>query len=431
MTARADQRRRRTLVGSVVAAILVVSAAGLTAVGANAVLNSTEGEVVAVDPRPVLSLPATDNVALAIVDDENRLSSLIVAILLPSGQGGSIVTIPVMADATAGFGEVRRPLAGELDLADPSSFFEQVEATVGVSLQFGEIVDADRLAQLLEPISPVTGDFDVSVTDLDDQRAKAVVDVGAQQFDGPLLAEAMTATKVGADERAQHAMDVALWTGVANGASVVSSTVVALNDDGRPMESATVDELFGRLWSGPVQVRDLQTVPTFPVGNNSFVVLDRRDVILVFAQISPARILAPNPGSVFRLEVPITAAKLSQSGSGLESREDVAVEVIGSLLFLGGNVVSVDATSRSDGAPLVTRIEVGSEESFAAMGELAAELFGEVEVVVAKELIDRIDVVVRLGTSYLEKQAMQVAVEEAKESSASTPDDAATVNADG
>ena len=431
MTARADQRRRRTLVGAVVAAILVVSAAGLTAVGANAVLNSTEGEVVAVDPRPVLSLPATDNAALAIVDDENQLTSLIVATLLPSGKGGSIVTIPVMADATAGFGDVRRPLAGELDLADPPSFFEQVEATVGVSLQFGEIVDADRLTQLLEPISPVAGNFDVSVIDLDDQRAEAVVDVGAQQFDGPLLAEAMTATEVGADERAQHAMDVALWTGVVNGASVVSSNDVALNDDGRPMESATVDELFERLWSGPVQVRDLQTTPTFPVGNNSFVVLDRRDAILVFAQISPARILAPNPGPVFRLEVPITAAQLSQSGSSLESREDVAVEAIGSLLLLGGNVVSVDATSRSDGAPLVTRIEVGSEESFAAIDELGAELFGEVEVVVAKELVDRIDVVVRLGTSYLEKQTMQVAVEEAMEPSASTPDDAATVNDDG
>ena len=71
MTARADQRRRRTLIGAVVAAVLIVSAAGLTAVGANAVLNSTEGEVVAVDSRPVLSLPATDNAALAVVDDDN------------------------------------------------------------------------------------------------------------------------------------------------------------------------------------------------------------------------------------------------------------------------------------------------------------------------------------------------------------------------
>ena len=73
MTARADERRRRTLIGAVVAAVLIVSAAGLTAVGANAVLNSTEGEVAAVDSRPVLSLPATDNAALAVVDDDNRL----------------------------------------------------------------------------------------------------------------------------------------------------------------------------------------------------------------------------------------------------------------------------------------------------------------------------------------------------------------------
>ena len=142
MTARADQRRRRTLIGAVVAAVLIVSAAGLTAVGANAVLNSTEGEVAAVDSRPVLSLPATDNAALAVVDDDNRLTSLIVATLLPSGQGGTIVTIPVTADSTALFGEVRRPLNGELDSADPSSFFQQIEATVAVTLQFGEIVGA-------------------------------------------------------------------------------------------------------------------------------------------------------------------------------------------------------------------------------------------------------------------------------------------------
>ena len=128
MTARADERRRRTLIGAVVAAVLIVSAAGLTAVGANAVLNSTEGEVAAVDSRPVLSLPATDNAALAVVDDDNRLTSLIVATLLPAGQGGTIVTIPVTADSTALFGEVRRPLDGELDPADPSGFFQQVEA---------------------------------------------------------------------------------------------------------------------------------------------------------------------------------------------------------------------------------------------------------------------------------------------------------------
>ena len=370
MTARADERRRRTLIGAVVAAVLIVSAAGLTAVGANAVLNSTEGEVAAVDSRPVLSLPATDNAALAVVDDDNRLTSLIVATLLPAGQGGTIVTIPVTADSTALFGEVRRPLNRELNSADPSSFFQQIEATVAVTLQFGEIVGANRLTELLEPTIPVTVDVGVDVIDSDDQGARVVVGAGEQRLDGPLLAAALTATEAGADERTQHAIDVALWTGVADSAPVNSSAPVTLDGDGRPTESATVDELFARLWSGPVQVRDLQIIPPAFVGSDSFVVLDRRDVVLVFAQISPARVSAPNPGPVFRLEIPITAAQLAASDSGLASRQEIALEAIATLLFLDGNVVSVDATPSPDGAPLVTRIEAASEEIFAAMEEL-------------------------------------------------------------
>ena len=431
MTARADERRRRTLIGAVVAAVLIVSAAGLTAVGANAVLNSTEGEVAAVDSRPVLSLPATDNAALAVVDDDNRLTSLIVATLLPAGQGGTIVTIPVTADSTALFGEVRRPLDGELDPADPSGFFQQVEATVAVTLQFGEIVGANRLTELLEPTLPVTADVGVDVIDSDDQGARVVVGAGEQRLDGPLLAAAMTATEAGADERTQHAIDVALWTGVADSAPVNSSAPVTLDGDGRPTESATVDELFARLWSGPVQVRDLQIIPPAFVGSDSFVVLDRRDVVLVFAQISPARVSAPNPGPVFRIEIPITVAQLAASDSGLDSRQEIALEAIATLLFLDGNVVSVDATPSSDGAPLVTRIEAASEEIFAAMEELGPQTFGEVDVVLAKELIDGIDVVVRLGTSYLEAQAAQAVAVEVVEPNASTPDDAATVDTDG
>ena len=431
MTARADERRRRTLIGAVVAAVLIVSAAGLTAVGANAVLNSTEGEVAAVDSRPVLSLPATDNAALAVVDDDNRLTSLIVATLLPAGQGGTIVTIPVTADSTALFGEVRRPLNRELNSADPSSFFQQIEATVAVTLQFGEIVGANRLTELLEPTIPVTVDVGVDVIDSDDQGARVVVGAGEQRLDGPLLAAALTATEAGADERTQHAIDVALWTGVADSAPVNSSAPVTLDGHGRPTESATVDELFTRLWSGPVQVRDLQIIPPAFVGSDSFVVLDRRDVVLVFAQISPARVSAPNPGPVFRLEIPITAAQLAASDSGLASRQEIALEAIATLLFLDGNVVSVDATPSPDGAPLVTRIEAASEEIFAAMEELGLPTFGEVEVVLAKELIDGIDVVVRLGTSYLDAQAAQAVAVEVVEPNASTPDDAATVDTDG
>jgi hypothetical protein len=431
VTARPEQRRHRTLIGAVVAAVLVASAAGLAAVGANAVVNSTEGEVVAADPRPVVSLPSTDNAALAVVDDDNRLTSLIVATLLPSGQGGSIVTIPVTADASALFGEVRRPLDGELDPADPSGFFQQVEATIAVTLQFGEIAGADRLAELLGPTLPVTANIPVNVIDSSAPGTGSVVEAGEQQLDGPLLVGALSATDDEANERKQHSIDVALWSGVADSAPVDDATEVALDGEGRPTVSATIDELFARLWSGPVQVRDLQIVAPALAGSDNFVVLDRRDVVLVFAQISPARVSTPNPGAVFRLEIPITVAQLEASDSGLASRREIGLELIATLLFLDANVVSVDATPSPDGAPAVTRIEVASEEFLATMEDLGLRTFGEVEVVLAEELIDGIDVVVRLGTSYLETQATQAAAVGVPEPNASTPDDAATVDTDG
>ena len=74
---------------------------------------------------------------------------------------------------------------------------------------------------------------------------------------------------------------------------------------------------------------------------------------------------------------------------------------------------------------------MASEETLAAMEELGPLMFGEVEVVLAKELIDGIDVVVRLGTSFLEAQAAQAAAVEVLEPNASTLDDAATVDSDG
>jgi hypothetical protein len=431
VTARPDQRRRRTLIGAVVAVVLAASAAGLTAVGANAVINSTDGEVVAADSRTVFSLPSTDNAALAVVDDDNRLTSLIVATLLPSGQGGSIVTIPVSADASIGFGEIRIPLDGVLDPNDPAGFFQQVEATLAVTLQFGEIIGAERLVELLGPTLPVAADLPVDV--INSAGAGLVVDAGEQELDGDLLADVLQATDEDATERSQHSIDVSVWSGVAIAAPADGAAEVPVDGVGRPIASSTIDEVFARLWSDSVQVRDIALVSPQPAGSGRVVVLDRFDVVLIFSQISPSRVSTPNPGPVFRIEIPISDAQLESSESGLESRRDVGLSVIARLFFLQANVASIDATPSSDGAPKVTRVEVANEDFIETMRELGPPLFGEVEVVLAEELIDGIDVVVRLGTGYLDSETAEAAGAGADsgDPDASTPDDAATVDTDG
>lgn len=410
MTARSERRRRRTLVGALIGLALIVAGAGLAVVGANAIVNSTGGETVEADDRPVVALPVTDNAALAVVDDEGRLTSLVVVTLSPSGQGGTIVTVPVTADANSGASEPRVALSSLLDPDDPEGFFAQLEGTLAITLQFGEIVGADRLGELLEPTLPADVDIPLEVRDSEKAADGPIVPAGEVRLGLPLLAPVLQAVDVEATERQQHAIDVAVWSGVAASAPVAADrAAVPIDDQGRPLSAVNIDELFARLWSGPVQARDLALDPnvsdgSLPALDAQAVVLDRRDSVLVFAQISPARVSTPNPGPVFRLEMPISDAQLEASGSGYSSRQELGRNVVGQLLFFAANVVSVDAGPSPDGAPTVTRVEVADPEFVDAMSELGAFIFGDFELVVAEQLIDGVDAVVRLGTGYLESQ---------------------------
>ena len=468
MTASATRRRQRTMVGGAVAVVLVLVAAGLTFVGATTVANSTEGVFVQGDVRPVVLLPPTDNAALAVVDDNDQLTALIVATLLPSGEGGSIVTIPGDADASIGLGDVRRPLAGVLDTANAEGFFEALEETLSIVFQFGEIVGADRLAALIEPVTPVSVDLPfvpapVQAVDpeLDPEPApeptvpeSTPVDGGENPEDGGAAESATTRTEAKRDEmtdllqltdfdvtaavdvlrstplpgtNADRQMnDVAMWSALASATPVDTAGDVPVDEFGTPVTSSTIDEVFTRLWQGPVQVRDLAvaSAQSSTVGNeNDVSVLDRFDSLFVFAQVSPARVSTPNEGLVYRVEVPITDAQLDAEGSPFATRSDVARSALGQLLFLQANVVSVDVTPNPEGAPVKSRVEVADEQFVAGLEMSLGSVFGEVELVMSDELIDGVDVVMRIGTGYFDALG--------GDADASSDDDADTVAADG
>jgi hypothetical protein len=452
MTAIVARRRQRTVAGASVAFVLVLVAAGLTFVGATTVANSTEGEVVQGDERPVILLPQTDNAALAVVDDNNQLTALIVATLLPDGEGGSIVTIPVDADASIGFGNERRPLAGLLDPADPERFFQTVEQTLAISLQFGEIVAADRLAELIEPVTPVSVDLpfvpiripDPPVEDVEPEpeatepdlsdaaagedpeavdvaeptvTATAVVSPESEKaneladllqstdFEVTAAVGVLRSTPFPGTNADRQLNDVAMWSALAASALDVAAGDVPVDEFGTPVTASTIDEVFARLWQGPVQVRDLDvtSAQSSTDGNAADVsVINRFDSRLVFAQVSPARVSTPNEGLVFRIEVPVADAQFDVEGSPFATRTDLARSALGQLLFLRLNVTSVNATPNPDGAPVKTRVEVADERFVAGLEESLGPVFGEAEFVVSDELIDGIDVVMTIGTGYLD-----------------------------
>jgi hypothetical protein len=132
-------------------------------------------------------------------------------------------------------------------------------------------------------------------------------------------------------------------------------------------------------------------------------VLDRPDANLVFAQVSPGLVSTPNTGLKTRVVVGYTDEQLG-SGDGLyDSNADVARGIIGQLLFLQGNVVSVDTAPT--GAPEVSVIEVADPRWLEETRAAADLLFGPSEVSVATTVIEGVDVEVVLGTSYLQRLA--------------------------
>jgi hypothetical protein len=212
---------------------------------------------------------------------------------------------------------------------------------------------------------------------------------------------------------------------------------VALDEVGRPIPPVSVGELIDRLWQGEVTVRDLLLAPIDDIENPTdvdVVLIDRRDSTLVFAQVSPALVSTPNTGLKARIVANFTEEELEASDGLYDSSSEVAIELIGRLLFLGGNVVSVETAET--GVPELTLIEVLDESQLEETIAAAETLLGGAEVRVATTVLEGVDVEITLGMSYLEHEVARAgsvdpSEAEVEDSVAPSTEVAGTVPADG
>ncbi len=385
--------------------LLAALASTMFAVGFVTLLNSQEGEAVGIDTRPREQFPATPNAVLAVTDESGRLASLVVMTLLPEGQGGSIVTVPVNADASAGFGLQRRPVDESFDATDVEGLVASVEGMLSITVQRAAVVDAAGLEAMLPEVDALQLALPNDVVDT--QGGGGLISTaGPQTFTLTEMITILAAIDDDAETDTSHANDVAVWESLAQTAPVtVSPEPVPLDDLGRPIAPDTVDELVARLWQGEVSVRDLLVVTVDEAENptqTDVVLIDRRDSTLVFAQVSPGLVSTPNTGLKARIVANFTDDELAAADGLYDSTSDLAVELIGRLVFLSGNVISVDTAPT--GAPAVTIIEVADERQLQETIDAADALLGEAEVRVAETVIEGVDVQVILGLSYLEHE---------------------------
>jgi hypothetical protein len=397
VTALAERRRRSTVVAAGAIVVALAAAVGLGVVGGLTLYHSTEGAD-ASDERPEFVFPNTPTGLVAAVDDDGRLASLAVVVVQPSGLGGSVITVPVSADASGGDGTERLPLAETAELAGADSVRREAEILLGLTIDSFEVVDQSGLEELLAPVGEIEVDLPVDVTDAD---GRVVAGSGGQSLDPAAAAAVLTARDPSVPAVEQYPAAIAVWAAIAqavgDGIDVTDGADSSAEASGSPGEG--IAEVLAPALAGPLASRALMTSPV-PAARNprdvDVVLLDRPELALVFGQIAPAKVAAPNPALTFRLESPFTDAALD--GSEL-TNDDVAYRAISQLLFVRGNVQSVDTASGD--VPAVTTIEV-RDESLVEGTESTETFLGDIDVRVAETRIVGVDAVVRLGASYLE-----------------------------
>ncbi len=418
MTANPVRRRRTAQLGGVALAGGLLAVVLVSFLAVTTLRSSRAGRAPEVDVRRIVEFPDTPNAAVGIVDDLDRLTSLAVLTLDPSGIGGSVVVIPVNVDANNGFGPERRPISRRPftpgDDEQAAELIVELEPLLTLTIEASVVVGPDQLRSVLEPVAPLEVDLPERVVDSDSPGSGFVAAAGERTLDLDRLVAAFTAISADSTSYSHHDIDVALWSAIADSESGSVDVDVPVDEFGRPTPPATTIELVERLFSGDVAARDLAVLQADDSGAENpddadFVVVDRLDAVLVFTAISPGLVSTPNEALSFRLVVGYDEAQLGVLGDGPDGapigKEALVTELIGGLLFGRGNVVAIDLSDDPDSVPATTRLVVGNEDLVDDLDGIVDAFFEGSEIEVGDEVIDNAQVTVVLGLDYLERQA--------------------------
>ncbi len=379
MTAIPRVRRRRTALMLAANLLAVVALAGFGYVGVRALQRYEGATKVGVTS---IKLPVTPVGMLATVDADDELTSIAVFVLKAGEQlGGSIVTVPVSSDSTAGAGDDRIPLTQVYREGGAEALSLAVESVLSITLDVATVAAAVEAESLLQPVSPVPAVLPTDVLGEADGDTIVLFDAGDNSLSAAQTVQVLTATADEQRDADRRGNIEGVWSGVA--ASIGEGRTTP--DVSAPV--TTLAELLDRLFAAPVEARGLPADP-LPAAQNP----DRKDVqnlvrseaVFVLASVAPASMTAPYPGLVFRIEAPL----------GYEDRVKFAVEAV---LFLGANVVSVYLGGEEHEA---TRYLI-DDPRLIEEAESNNALFGLTETEAPDVPIEGIDVILQLGTDFL------------------------------
>lgn len=363
---------------------------------ARTIANSREGR--AVEPTvPVGQLPSTPASVLVGLDRAGRPASITVMSVAASGSGGTVVIMPLSTAAYLdGLAKPKRlDAAYELEGLDGQA--RAVGSVLGVSTTAAQEVDADGLAALLEPYTPVSVTLDTPVLDSDDEGTTTeLFPAGDVTLSARDAARLLLARVDGESELARVPRAEALWRAMLagpGGSATVTSTVTStaggtsVASGGAGSAPSDLAGFLRAVSAGPVGVEVLRVQPAFDPADPGAAELLQADVAylrLLVASVMPGAVSPSNGNISFRVINPL-------------GDPTYAYRAVGRLAAVQANVVLVTETS----GPVPDRtVVIWHSPAGEVQAGAFAPVLGATAPTASEERIDGIDATVILGRDF-------------------------------
>ena len=372
----------RAVVSFAVLFALIVGGVGLSYAGTRVIRSSTEGEVFTPvrDPTaPGFEALVDPTPTLALLHDRDGVLDAVTVLTLPDPDngGGGVLLIPDRTVADLGaLGEL--PIEAAYDLGDARFEAQAVGDLLGAAMNDFEVIDAERWADLVEPVAPIVIDNPNELT-FDGEVRFPIGEIELGPEDVGAYLEADDAEGSDLARLARHETFWREW-------------LEAVAAEGSPAAvPGELDSGIGRfvraIAEGPAVIETLpvQPAPDGGYGPETAFLPVHDEIDELVARLVPFPV-SPSPGARARLRLQNGTTDTSVAASVAAELPPAGVQVV-----LIGNASTLDHET--------TTVRYGADE-FADEARAVVDILGVGEAVQGSRPSDAADITVTLGADY-------------------------------
>ena len=381
-------RRRRRLIAAVTSSVLTaIALPGGLVLGANSLLNETGGNKVTSEATAVI--PETPVQLLVITNARNEVASLALIAIAPGNKGGTIVSLPVGANADTPKGEAPRRIVDLYASGGLDAVRIDAENLLNITISTADDLTEAELAAILGPVGNQSVTLPQPVVDAAAGTAPVtVLQAGSITVSPAQIAAGLAATQAGVPEATRLPQVKALWTAVARAGLVEEATTTSTTAVEQVTAPTTTVEFMTALFNGRVDVwqldGSLMNDAIRNPANLDMYALDGGEVLTVMASVAPSAMRITSTNISVMIDLPFNSISYAK-------------EAVTRLAFMGANVVLLRQTTD---APEARSVVYYNDAIARTEAENYVGLLGPLKYVESADVIEGVNLRIVLGNDF-------------------------------